>query len=172
MYRRCTCPQIGLALSLQLPEFCMVSWNFMYYSTCTVLAALVYSCTSTTCLLVFRALIRWAIWRRRRVWVGTRDDGLHSRARASPLTKEWVVDTPANSVINLLLLLTQEREEIDEIDLRKVTELKVPDPGGNYEQQCTFTIFLADKWVGSCFCVYSKIAISKIICVCVGWFSQ
>ena len=47
--------------------------------------------------------------------------------------------------MNLLLLLTQEREEIDEVDLRKVTELKAPDPGGNYEQQCTFTIFLADK---------------------------
>ena len=42
-------------------------------------------------------------------------------------------------------LLIQEREEIDEIDLRKVTELKGSEPGGTYEQQCAFSIFLGEK---------------------------
>ena len=41
--------------------------------------------------------------------------------------------------------LSQEREEVDEIDLRKVTELKGPDSQGTVEQQCSLQIVMSDK---------------------------
>lgn len=41
----------------------------------------------------------------------------------------------------------KEREELEEIDLRKVVELKAPtvDNAGNPEQQCIFQIITDDK---------------------------
>lgn len=42
-------------------------------------------------------------------------------------------------------LVSQEREEVDEIDLRKVTDLKGPDPTGTFEQQCCLQIILSDR---------------------------
>lgn len=39
----------------------------------------------------------------------------------------------------------QEREELDEIDLRKVVELKVPDNAGTVDQQCIIQIITDEK---------------------------
>ena len=39
----------------------------------------------------------------------------------------------------------QEREELAEVDLRKLLELKPPDQGGNLEQQCSFQIVLSER---------------------------
>jgi len=39
----------------------------------------------------------------------------------------------------------REREELAEIDLKKVLELKGPEPGGNFEQQCSFQIVLQER---------------------------
>ena len=39
----------------------------------------------------------------------------------------------------------QEREELAEVDLRKLLELKPPDQAGNLEQQCSFQIVLAER---------------------------
>ena len=44
----------------------------------------------------------------------------------------------------------KEREEVDEIDLRKVVELKGPDSAGNPEQQCCIQIMTDDKYVQIC----------------------
>ena len=44
-----------------------------------------------------------------------------------------------------LWLVIQEREEVDEIDLRKVTDLKGPDSSGTYEQQCCIQIVVPDR---------------------------
>ena len=41
----------------------------------------------------------------------------------------------------------QEREELDEIDLRKVVELKGPDSTASPEQQCIISIITDDKYV-------------------------
>ena len=43
------------------------------------------------------------------------------------------------------LVIFQEREEVDEIDLRKVTDLKGPDSSGTYEQQCSIQIVVPDR---------------------------
>ena len=40
----------------------------------------------------------------------------------------------------------QEREELAEVDLRKLLELKPPDQGGNLEQQCSFQIVLSERY--------------------------
>ena len=47
--------------------------------------------------------------------------------------------------LHTTLSLLQEREELAEIDLRKVTELRPPDPSGGPEAQCTFQIFLPER---------------------------
>ena len=39
----------------------------------------------------------------------------------------------------------QEREEVSEIDLRKVVELKPPETSGTAEHQTSFQIILQDK---------------------------
>lgn len=49
--------------------------------------------------------------------------------------------------VPFLFLGLQEREEVDEIDLRKVTDLKGPDPSGTYEQQCSIQIVVSDRLV-------------------------
>ena len=53
--------------------------------------------------------------------------------------------SPRSSSSPSLLLLLQEREELAEIDLRKVTELKPPDTFGSLEAQSTFQILLSEK---------------------------
>ena len=43
--------------------------------------------------------------------------------------------------------IPQEREELAEIDLKKMTELKPPDPTGTAEAQCSFQIHIAERVV-------------------------
>lgn len=42
----------------------------------------------------------------------------------------------------------KERAELDEIDLRKVVELKGAEPGSTPDQQCVIQIITEDKYVG------------------------
>ena len=51
----------------------------------------------------------------------------------------------------------KEREELNEIDLRKVVELKGPDSNGTPEQQCLIQIITDDKYV----------LLSVFVCGCV-----
>lgn len=51
----------------------------------------------------------------------------------------------SNIAISVSFPFAKEREEIEEIDLRKVTDIRSPVSGGSYEQQCIFTVYMSDK---------------------------
>ena len=62
----------------------------------------------------------------------------------------WQNLTSVNFILSSSPLTTshsylQEREELAEVDLRKLLELKPPDQAGNLEQQCSFQIVLAER---------------------------